>query len=155
MNVFNCFSHKHKWSKNSQIIPVISLILFGVIGISGCTSSTTMTTTVDTNTQTNSLENLGETTSQANAVRSARAYLNLSGFSRSGLIKQLMFEGYAETDATYGVDAQKANWSEQAARSAKAYLDLSGFSRSGLIKQLMFEGFSKQEAEFGATANGL
>jgi len=66
-----------------------------------------------------------------------------------------MFEGYSESDASYGADTQNANWNEQAARSAKTYLDLSGFSRSGLIKQLMFEGYSKQEAEFGASANGL
>jgi len=155
MNVFKCFSRKHKWNKKLQTIPITSLILFGVLVISGCTSSTSMTPTVDTNSQAIIPNNSGETTSQANASRTARTYLDLSGFSRSGLIKQLMFEGYSESDATYGVDAQNANWSEQAARSAKAYLDLSGFSRSGLVKQLMFEGYSKQEAEFGATANGL
>ncbi len=155
MDVFKYFSHKHKWNKKFHIIPVTILILFGIIGISGCTSSTSITPTSDSNPQTKSPNNSGETTSQANASRTARTYLDLSGFSRSGLIKQLMFEGYSESDAIYGVDAQNANWSEQAARSAKAYLDLSGFSRSGLIKQLMFEGYSKLEAEFGATANGL
>lgn len=41
---------------------------------------------------------------QENAARSARSYLDFSGFSRSGLIDQLIFEGYTEEQATYGVD---------------------------------------------------
>lgn len=96
-----------------------------------------------------------ETVSQSNASESAESYLAYSGFSRSGLIEQLEYEGYSNEDATYGVDAQNADWNEQATRSAKSYLDYSSFSRSGLIDQLMYEGYSQSEAEYGATANGL
>lgn len=100
-------------------------------------------------------EESSETTSQSSARRSAESYLDFMAFSRSGLIEQLEFEGFSTEDATYGVDAQGADWNEQAAKSAKAYLDLMGFSRSGLIEQLVFEGFTQAEAEFGATAVGL
>jgi hypothetical protein len=76
-------------------------------------------------------------------------------FSRSGLIRQLEFEGFSNADATYGVDAQNADWNAQAAKSAAAYLRVMSFSRSGLINQLMFEGFSQSQAEYGVNAVGL
>lgn len=96
-----------------------------------------------------------ETPAQENARESAASYLDLSAFSRTGLIKQLKFEGYSEKDAVYGVDAQKADWNKQAAASGEAYLEMSSFSRQGLIDQLVFEGFTPQQAAFGATKNGL
>ena len=96
-----------------------------------------------------------ETAGQANARESAESYLDLSAFSRDGLIKQLKFEGYSLEDATYGVDAQKANWNKQAAASAQEYLDLSSFSRDGLIDQLMFEGYTRSQAEYGVNKVGL
>lgn len=96
-----------------------------------------------------------ETAAQENARESAASYLDLSAFSRTGLIKQLKFEGYSEKDATYGVDFQKADWNKQAAASGENYLDMSSFSREGLIDQLVFEGFTKEQAEFGANKNGL
>ena len=95
------------------------------------------------------------TAGQENALRSARDYLNLSGFSRSGLIGQLEFEGYTTEEATFAVDALDVDWRDQAVRSAEDYLNLSGFSRSGLIDQLMFEGYTREEAEYGATEAGL
>ena len=90
-----------------------------------------------------------------NARRTAANYLSISPFSRSGLIEQLEFEGFNAADATYGVDAQKANWKEQAAKAAKNYLKLTSFSRSGLIEQLEFEGFTLEEATFGVDSTGL
>ena len=94
--------------------------------------------------------------SKTDVVReSAESYLDLSAFSRSGLIKQLKFEGYSEKDATYGVDAQRADWNKQAAASAQSYLDMSSFSRQGLIDQLKFEGFTEEQAVFGVGKNGL
>jgi hypothetical protein len=98
---------------------------------------------------------LKETAGQENARESAESYLDLSAFSRTGLIKQLKFEGYSEKDAVYGVDAQKADWNKQAAASAENYLEMSSFSRQGLIEQLVFEGFTKEQAEFGVKKNGL
>jgi multidrug efflux pump subunit AcrA (membrane-fusion protein) len=43
------------------------------------------------------------TAGQENAIRSAVSYLEMSGFSRSGLIDQLKFEGYTQEQAEYGV----------------------------------------------------
>jgi hypothetical protein len=94
------------------------------------------------------------TTGQRNALRSAETYLEIMAFSRSGLIKQLEFEGYSNEDATYAVDNVGADWLEQAARMAAGYLDLMPFSREGLIEQLIFEGFTREQAIYGVEANG-
>jgi hypothetical protein len=77
------------------------------------------------------------------------------GFSRSGLIEQLQFEGYSADAATTAVDSLGVDWFAEAAESAQTYIDMMGFSRSGLVEQLMFEGFTAEEAEHGATAVGL
>ncbi len=47
---------------------------------------------------------LGLTAGQENALRSAEDYLDYSAFSRSGLIEQLMYEGYTREQAEYGVN---------------------------------------------------
>jgi len=96
-----------------------------------------------------------ETVAQSNAKKSATSYLRYSSFSRTGLIGQLEFEGFSTADATYGVDAQKADWNVQAAKSAKSYLKYSSFSRIGLIDQLVFEGFTQAQAEYGVSTTGL
>ncbi|MEO0023694.1 MAG: hypothetical protein RL196_135 [Actinomycetota bacterium] len=91
-----------------------------------------------------------ETSGQANAVQTAQDYLNSQAFSKSGLIKQLVFEQYSKADATYAANAVGADWNEQAALSAASYLESQAFSKSGLIDQLVFEGFSKSQAAYGA-----
>jgi hypothetical protein len=96
-----------------------------------------------------------ESINQLNAKRKAASYLSISPFSRVSLIKQLEFEGFNNSDATYGVDAQKADWNAQAVKAAKNYLNLTAFSRSGLIEQLLFEGYTTEEATFGVNATGL
>jgi hypothetical protein len=95
-----------------------------------------------------------ESLSEENARLSAERYLRSSSFSRSGLISQLEFEGFSNSDATYAVDAVGADWNTQAAKTAAAYLRSSSFSREGLKSQLMFEGFSDTQAEFGLSAVG-
>ncbi|GAA0299169.1 Ltp family lipoprotein [Kineococcus aurantiacus] len=97
----------------------------------------------------------GGSVSQKNAVRKAESYLELSAFSRSGLIQQLTFEGFSPEDAAYGVDQTGADWNEQAAKKAASYLEMSGFSRQGLTDQLTFEGFSAAEADYGVSKVGL
>ena len=96
-----------------------------------------------------------ETVSQENARESAETYLDMTAFSRSGLIEQLEFEDFSTKDATYGVDSLNADWKAQAAKSAEAYLDMTSFSRDGLIEQLMFEGFTREQAEYGVSKTGL
>ena len=95
------------------------------------------------------------TVSQANALESAESHLDFTGFSRSGLIEQLEFEGYSTADATFAVDTVTVDRAEQAARSAKSSMDFSSFSRSSLIDQLEFEGHTSEQAEYGADSVGL
>lgn len=92
---------------------------------------------------------------EQNAVESAQTYLDTTAFSRTGLIKQLKFEGYSTKAATKAVDSLNINFKEQAAKHAQTYLDTSSFSRSGLIKQLKFEGYTEAQAAYGVSKAGL
>lgn len=94
------------------------------------------------------------TIGEQNALSTAMDYLDYSGFSYSGLIDQLEFEGYTTEEATYAADNCGADWNEQAARMAQDYLNSSSFSRQGLIDQLVFEGFTQEQAEHGVSAVG-
>jgi hypothetical protein len=93
--------------------------------------------------------------SQDNAVRTAQDYLEMQGFSRSGLVKQLGFEGYSEDDSVAAVDSITVDWNAQAVKSAKDYLDREGFTHIGLVTQLEFEGFTPSQAEYGVEGAGL
>ena len=106
--------------------------------------------TKPTETQVQVPESSGPTTSQTNAVRRARSYLDYMAFSRSGLISQLEYEGFSYDDSVYGVDNVGANWYNQAVKKARSYLDYMAFSRSGLISQLEYEGFANDQAVYGA-----
>ena len=97
---------------------------------------------------------------QKNAVRSAKQYLGMSGFSRDGLIRQLSSsagDGYSVADATVAVDSLNNDWNKEAVRSAKQYLDMSGFSCKGLIKQLSSSAgdrYTVSQATYGAKQAG-
>ena len=97
---------------------------------------------------------------ESNAVRTAKQYLSISGFSRDGLIEQLSSDagdGYAIADATTAVDNLNVDWNEQAVRTAKNYLGIMGFSCSGLIEQLSSdagEGYTVSQASYGAQQAG-
>ena len=93
-------------------------------------------------------------TGERNALESARQYLNSMAFSYSGLIEQLEYEGFSNSEATYAADNCGADWYEQAALSAKEYLDAMPFSRQGLIEQLEYEGFTYEQAVYAAEQNG-
>ncbi|MCM3778388.1 Ltp family lipoprotein [Microbacterium hydrocarbonoxydans] len=94
------------------------------------------------------------TVAQENAIRSAQNYLDFTGFSRSGLIGQLEYEGFSTEDATFAVDNAGADWNLEAAEKAQSYLDFSSFSRDGLYGQLEYEGFLPSEIEYGLAAVG-
>lgn len=96
-----------------------------------------------------------ETISQKNAVAKAKSYLDISGFSRDGLVAQLEFDKFSNTDAGYGADNAGADWNEQAAKKAKSYMEISSFSRQGLIDQLEFDKFTNAQATYGANSVGL
>ncbi|MCR2809261.1 MULTISPECIES: Ltp family lipoprotein [unclassified Microbacterium] len=94
------------------------------------------------------------TLAQQNAIKEAQSYLAYSGFSRSGLIGQLEYEGYTTDEATFGADNAGADWNAEAAESATSYMEYSSFSRDGLYEQLAYEGFSDAEILFGLAAVG-
>jgi hypothetical protein len=94
------------------------------------------------------------TLAQENAIQTARDYLAYSGFSRSGLIGQLEYEGYSTDEATFGADNAGADWNAEAAESAQQYMDYSSFSRQGLYDQLAYEGFTPEQIESGLAAVG-
>ena len=94
------------------------------------------------------------TMGESNALASALNYLSFSSFSKSGLVEQLKYEGYTDSEANYAVNNCGANWKEQAAKSAKNYLDFSSFSRDGLIEQLEYEGYTHEQAVYGVEAVG-
>jgi len=97
---------------------------------------------------------------QKNAVRSAKQYLDMAGFSRAGLIGQLSSsagDGYEVADATVAIDSLNIDWNKQATRSAKQYLDMTGFSCKGLIQQLSSRAGDKytvSQATHGAQQAG-
>ncbi len=109
----------------------------------------------DNNSSADTAESATETTSQRNAVRMAKDYLDYTAFSREGLIGQLEYEGFSNEDATYGADNCGADWMEQAVKCAENYLDYTAFSRQGLIDQLEYEGFTHEQAVHGVDAVGL
>lgn len=89
-------------------------------------------------------------TGKKNALRKANEYLNYMAFSYSGLIDQLKYEGFSESEAEYGADNCGADWNEQAEKKAKEYLDFMAFSYDGLVEQLEYEGFTHSQAIHGA-----
>ena len=95
------------------------------------------------------------TVAQENAKGTAQDYLDMSGFSKKGLVDQLKFEGYKAKDIDAALATMKVNWNNEAAESAKSYVEMSHFSRRSLIEQLKFEGYTSKQAAHGADSVGL
>jgi hypothetical protein len=101
------------------------------------------------------------TFAQQNAIATAQDYLDMSGFSRAGLIQQLSSrfgEGFKKADAVFAVNHISVNWNTEAVQSAKSYLEMSGFSRSSLIQQLHSkagEEFTLAQATYAANHVGF
>lgn len=93
--------------------------------------------------------------SKVQASLKALAYLKMMPFSRLGLIEQLEYEGFSNADASYGVDAAKADWNDQAAKKAAKYLKMMPFSRISLTEQLLYEKYTPAQAEYGVSTTGL
>ena len=90
------------------------------------------------------------TKGEENAVKKAQSYLGFMNFSYNGIIEQLAYEGFSESECKYAADNCGADWYDQAAGKAASYLDFMSFSKTGLIDQLEYEGFTKEESEYGA-----
>jgi hypothetical protein len=101
------------------------------------------------------------TVAQEQAIESAQGYIEMSGFSRAGLIEQLSSsagEGFKKADAVYAVNHINVDWNAEAVESAKGYLEMGGFSRSGLIEQLSStagEKFTLKQAKYAVKKVGL
>ena len=83
------------------------------------------------------------------AVQKAKSYLEYTAFSKKGLKEQLIYEGFTEDEAKYGVKHCGADWNEQALKKAKSYLEFTAFSKKGLKEQLIYDGFTEDEAKYG------
>lgn len=100
------------------------------------------------------------TLEQENTLGTARSYLDLTGFSRQGLIDQLSSEygsGFPLDVATWAADTVGADWNAEAVESAQSYLDLRSFSRQGLYEQITSQyggQFTPEEANQALTAVG-
>lgn len=96
------------------------------------------------------------TTAQQMAIDSAESYLELTGFSKKGLIGQLSSEygeGFEKADARFAVNHIDVDWNEQAVRVAESYLDLTPMSEAGLVDQLHSpygDQFTLAQAQYGA-----
>lgn len=94
------------------------------------------------------------TSGQENALEAARSYIELSGFSKRGLIKQLSSsagDGFSKADATFAANNVGADWKQEAVEAAQSYLDMSSFSKQGLIEQLTSsagDGFTAAQARY-------
>lgn len=77
-----------------------------------------------------------ETAGQDDARESAESYLDLSAFSRVGLIKQLKFEGYSEKDPSTPSTPRRPTGTSRR-RHQPELPGMSSFSRQGLIDQLI------------------
>ena len=97
---------------------------------------------------------INATMGEKNALKKARDYFNVGNFSYSGLIKQLRYNGFSNSEATFAADHCGADWKMQAALKAQAYLSLMPFSSSGLAEQLQYEGFTMEQIAFALAANG-
>lgn len=76
------------------------------------------------------------------------SYLSFTAFSQDGLIDQLKYEGFTQSQAEYGVEHFYSDSKTQALNSANSYLSFSAFSYSGLISQLEYEGYSTEDATY-------
>lgn len=76
------------------------------------------------------------TVAQRQALQAAQSYLEFSGMSRTGLIRQLTSkagDGFSTADATWAVDHVKVDWNAEAVEAAKSYMEMGGFSHAILI----------------------
>lgn len=86
---------------------------------------------------------------ESNALKSAKSYLDMGGFSKESLKGQLEYEGYDANQIQYALDNCGADWKEQALMSAKSYLESNmGFSKLGLTEQLEYEEFTSDEVRY-------
>ena len=94
------------------------------------------------------------TAEQQNALDAAEAYLDMSAFSKQGLIEQLSSsagDGYPKKAAKFAANHVDVDWNAQAVKAARDYLDMTSFSKQGLIEQLSSsagDGYTLSQATY-------
>lgn len=137
-------------NKTTKILLATVAVMVLVFALSACSlvATDSMNLLGDPEETTNSSGSA--TTGERMALSSAKNYLRTMGFSKSGLVKQLEFEGYSTDEANYAVENCGADWNEQAVRVAESYLNAMPMSKKELVNQLKYEGFTADEAQYGA-----
>ena len=85
---------------------IVVVIIIGTFGSSNTTNTVDTSKSKTNPVQANEtqLDNCGADWNEQ-AAKSAKSYLDFSSFSRSGLIKQLEYEGFTAEQAEYGATA--------------------------------------------------
>lgn len=84
------------------------------------------------------------------AAQRAKDLIELTVFSRSGLIAQLEAEGFSRRDAEAGVDSLQIDWTRAAAAYAyEHFLEFLLASDEQAVAKLQLAGFSRLEAAQG------
>ena len=89
--------------KYVYIIVAVVFVFIIIVGSSNNDSSNDLSSVVNDNSSDFSSSEDELSIGQKNALKTAEAYLNYSGFSKVGLKNQLEFEGYTTSEAEYGV----------------------------------------------------
>lgn len=79
------------------------------------------------------------------ALELAKSYIEASTFSKSGLIKQLEYEGYTKKEATYAANRCGADWNEEAIEFALKHTPC---SKESLESYLSCFGFTSSQIKF-------
>jgi hypothetical protein len=142
-----------------QKIPAIVLVS-AIIGISFLFAGVAITTLPANERHSISMDNTNAprpedsmTPSQQEAVKSARGYLDATGFSKRYLTNWLVsYEKFSREDAEYAIAYLNPNWNEEAVRTAQTYIDAdTGITREYLLDQLAHkdgDGYTKSQATY-------
>ena len=84
------------------------------------------------------------------AIQKAKMYLNTMPFSKEGLIHQLEYDKFSNSNARNAVNSLNVNWKQQAVRKGKQYLQVMPFSCKKLEEQLEYDKFTPSQAYYGA-----
>lgn len=85
-------------------------------------------------------------------INTALKYLDSTGFSKDGLIRQMEHDGYETGRAQRAIQQIGPDWNEQAAKAAESYLRVEDYSKEELQDLLKKAGFTEDEAAAGAEA---
>lgn len=93
------------------------------------------------------LESLNE--NQAQAIQTAKDYLDTMHLSQTELLQMLSVENIDSEDAKFALEYLNIDWNQEARKKAKEYCKHKiGFSKEKLKAQLLFDHFTEEEADF-------